>query len=104
MVAAFAERDVEKGYVALLNGLPDDGGLVHDDDDDEDADGWRTINSNVVGKEAVTKWRVMNYAKVRVYEERSNELRTAVSHVMHEHLLLCDSLRSPRAWWLRTAT
>ena len=52
---AFAERNVEKGYVAVLNGLPDDGGA--------DEEGWRVIVSSLMGKEAVTKWRVTDYAK-----------------------------------------
>lgn len=80
LVAAFAERNVEKSYVALLNGLPDDGdgGSSGGGDDDvgsgdgddnggsgdgDDDVGWRTISSNVMGKEAVTKWRVMNYSQ-----------------------------------------
>ena len=53
---AFAERLIEKTYVAILNGLPDDGGR-------DPETGFSEINVPVAGKEAVTYWKVLSYSK-----------------------------------------
>ena len=50
---SFAERDVQKYYTAILNGLPDEVGLV---------DGWNVIDSNCGVKQAITEWKVKEYA------------------------------------------
>ncbi|GMI34756.1 hypothetical protein TrCOL_g8271 [Triparma columacea] len=53
---SFAERSVSKTYTAILNGLPDDDGMADDD-------GYTLINQPVVGKEAITKWKPLQYSK-----------------------------------------
>ncbi|GMH71798.1 hypothetical protein TrLO_g17 [Triparma laevis f. longispina] len=51
---SFAERRISKSYLAILNGLPDDGGAV---------DGWSKIETSLSGKNATTFWKVIEYSK-----------------------------------------
>ncbi|GMH47493.1 hypothetical protein TrRE_jg9039 [Triparma retinervis] len=53
---SFAERSISKTYTAILNGLPDDEGLA-------DNEGFALIDQPVVGKEAITRWKPLQYSK-----------------------------------------